>query len=280
MKIIVAVDGSKFSRWATDLLVGLPLAEEPEIEIMHVVDVPTVTEALIAPSMVEKYRKGSAAMAEKKFELAQRLTAQVLERVRKRWSRVGAIITRGPVADTIVARARKEKADLIIVGARGLSNIQRFLLGSVSQKIVTYAPCAVLVVKQKIRALKRVLVAVDGSKASDKAVRFLRTRFVPKKLQGTVMYVWEYPIHPHPSSALMQVIAKKYSEPLARSGLRTNAMWVMGHSAQKIVNVASQKRPHLIVVGSRGLTGLNRFLLGGVSHQVVKHSREAVLVVR
>jgi nucleotide-binding universal stress UspA family protein len=280
MKIILAVDGSKYSRWATDVLLGLPLAEEPEIEIMHVVDVPTVTEALIAPSMVGKYRKGNAAMAEKKFDLAQRLTAQVLERVRKRWTRVGAIITRGSVADTIVARARKEKANLIIVGARGLSNIQRFLLGSVSQKIVTYAPCSVLVVKQNIRTVKRVLVAVDGSKASDKAVRFLSARFVPKKLQGTVMYVWEYPIQPHPASALMQVIAQKYSQPLARSGLKTDAMWVMGHSAQKIVKVAAQKRPHLVVIGSRGLTGLNRFFLGGVSHQVVKHSRESVLVVR
>jgi nucleotide-binding universal stress UspA family protein len=125
-----------------------------------------------------------------------------------------------------------------------------------------------------------VLVAVDGSKTSDKAVRFLRTRLVPKKLEGTVVYVWEYPIQPHPASALMQVIAQKYSQPLARSGLKTDAMWVAGHSAQKIVKVASQKRPHLIVVGSRGLTGLNRFLLGGVSHQVVKHSRESVLVVR
>jgi nucleotide-binding universal stress UspA family protein len=232
MKIIVAVDGSKYSRWATDLLVGLPLAEEPEVEIMHVVDVPTVTESLIAPSMAQTYRKGSAAMAEKKFELAQRLTAQALERVRARWTRVGAIITRGPVADTIVARARKEKADLIIVGARGLSNIQRFLLGSVSQKLVTYAPCSVLVVKQRTRAVKRILVAADGSKASDKAVRFIRTRLVPKELRGTVVYVWEYPIHPHPASALTEVIAKRYAEPLARSGLRTDAMWVTGHSAQ------------------------------------------------
>jgi nucleotide-binding universal stress UspA family protein len=94
------------------------------------------------------------------------------------------------------------------------------------------------------------------------------------------MYVWEYPIHPHPASALKEVIARKYAEPLARSGLKTDALWVTGHSAQKIVRVASQKRPHLIVLGSRGLSGLKRFLLGGVSYQVVKHSRESVLVVR
>lgn len=280
MKIILAVDGSKYSRWATDVLLALPLAEAPEVEIMCVVDVPTVTEPLIAPSMVGQYRAGTVDLAERQFESAQRLTAQVLERVRARWTRVGAIITRGRAAETIVARARKERTDLVIVGARGLSNIERFLLGSVSQKVVTYAPCSVLVVKQKVRTVKQILLAVDGSKASDKAVRFLRTRFTPNKVQGTVVYVWEYPIHPHPSSALAQVIAAKYSEPLARSGLKTNVTWVMGHPAQQIVKVASQKRSHLVVTGSRGLTGLTRFLMGGVSHQVVKHSRVSVLVVR
>ncbi len=280
MKIIVAIDGSKYSRWATDLLLGLPLAEEPEIEIMQVVDVPTVTESLIAPSTVEKYRKGSAALAEKKFDLAQRQTAEVLERLGARWRRVGAIISRGPVAETIVERARKEKADLVVVGARGLSNIQRFLLGSVSQKVVTHAPCSVLVVKRRVRSVKRVLLAVDGSTASDRAVRFLTTQLASKKLQGTVMYVWDYPLHPHPASALLEVIGKKYCDPLNRAGVKVSAMWVMGHSAQQIVRVASQKRPQLVVMGSRGLTGVKRVLLGGVSHQVVKHSRESVLVVR
>jgi nucleotide-binding universal stress UspA family protein len=280
MKILLAVDGSKYSRWAADLLLGLPLAEEPEIDIIHVVDVPAVTESLITPAMAETYRAGRAALAERKFEAAQRITAKVLERLGRRWRRVGAIISRGAVAETILERARKEKTDLIVVGARGLSNIERFLLGSVSQKLVTHAPCSVLVVKQKVRAVKRVLVAVDGSKASDKAVQFLRTRFEPKKLQGTVMYVWEYPIHPHPASALMEVIAKKYSEPLARSGVKTDAMWVMGHSAQKIVKVASQKKPHLVVMGSRGLSGLTRVLMGGVSHLVVQHRVDSVLVAR
>lgn len=280
MKIILAVDGSKYSRWATDVLLALPLAEAPEVEIMCVVDVPTVTEPLIAPSMVGQYRMGTAALAEREFESAQRLTAQVLERVRARWPRVGAIITRGRAADTIVARARKERTDLVIVGARGLSNIERFLLGSVSQKVVTYAPCSVLVVKQKVRTVTRVLLAVDGSKASDKAVRFLRTRLAPNTLRGTIVYVWEYPIHPRSAQELMQVIQRMYSQPLARAGLKTDAMWATGHSAQQIVKVSSQKRSHLVVIGSRGLTGLTRFLMGGVSHQVVKHSRASVLVVR
>jgi nucleotide-binding universal stress UspA family protein len=47
-----------------------------------------------------------------------------------------------------------------------------------------------------------------------------------------------------------------------------------------IVKVARRERPDLVVVGSRGMTGPKRLLLGGVSHKVVKYSRSSVLVVR
>lgn len=280
MKIILAVDGSKYSRWAVDTLLGLPLAQDPEIEIIHVVDVPTVAEPLIAPAAADKYRAARAALIERKIERAQRLTAQALERIRPRWSRVGAIISRGRVAETILARAKHEKADLIIVGARGLSDIQRFLLGSVSQKLVTYAPCSVLVVKKRVRTVKRVLLAVDGSKPSDHAMRFLTANLLPKKLRATVLYVWEYPIHPHPESALLRVVTERYCEPLRRAGAAVSALWISGHAADKIVNTAARQRADLVVVGSRGLSALRRVLLGGISQKVVKHSRASVLVVR
>jgi nucleotide-binding universal stress UspA family protein len=54
----------------------------------------------------------------------------------------------------------------------------------------------------------------------------------------------------------------------------------MGHPAAKIVKMASQKETDLVIVGSRGLTGIRKFLLGGISQKVVKYSHESVLVVR
>ncbi len=57
-------------------------------------------------------------------------------------------IAEGNAAAEIVRVAREEKADLIVVGARGLGGLQRLLLGSVSEKVLAAAPCPVLIVKR------------------------------------------------------------------------------------------------------------------------------------
>ena len=280
MKIILAVDASKCSGWAADLLLKLPLIKEPEVDVMHVVDPAVFTQPLIAPPLAEEYRAAIRQEMDKRLRMADQLTARIVEKIRNRWKMVIPITEKGPIAEKIVARAREEKAELIILGSRGLSNIQRFLLGSVSQKVVTYAPCSVLVVKRSVRSIKRFLLPVDGSKPSETAMQFLKSHFVPEKLHGTVLYVWDYPIHPHPNSLLLQMLEERYGQPLRQAGFRTEALYVMGHPAAKIVKAVQRQKEDLVVIGSRGLTGLKRFFLGGISHKVVKYSPQSVLVVR
>jgi nucleotide-binding universal stress UspA family protein len=53
----------------------------------------------------------------------------------------------GEAAEVIVAEAKRSKADLIVVGSRGVHGAERLVLGSVSSKVVTHAPCDVLVVR-------------------------------------------------------------------------------------------------------------------------------------
>ncbi len=60
---------------------------------------------------------------------------------------VRTIIKQGNPAEEVLETAKKIKADLIVAGSHGRHGAQRFLLGSVSSKIVDYAPCAVLIVK-------------------------------------------------------------------------------------------------------------------------------------
>jgi len=57
------------------------------------------------------------------------------------------VMKEGNIANEIIKFAKKEKIDLIAIGSRGLSRIPRFVLGSISDKIANYAPCAVLIVK-------------------------------------------------------------------------------------------------------------------------------------
>jgi nucleotide-binding universal stress UspA family protein len=280
MKIILGVDASKYSNWAVDLLLKLPLIKEPEVYVMHVVDLPVFTQPLIAPPLAKQYREAMRKEIDRRLGVADQLTDRVVKKIRNRWKKVQPIIEKGPIAEKIVARAREEGTDLIILGSRGLSNIQRFLLGSVSQKVVTYAPCSVLVVKGRARAIKTFLLAVDGSKPSEAAMQFLKSHFIPEKLWGTVLFVWDYPIHPHPDSLLLQMLTEKYCQPLMQAGFRAKAHYAMGHPAVRIVKAGQRRKMDLMVIGSRGLTGLKKFFLGGISHKVVKYSSQSVLVVR
>jgi nucleotide-binding universal stress UspA family protein len=280
MKIVLAIDGSTYSRWATEALLGVPWAERPEVIVLHVVDVAAVPESLVAPQTVEAYRSAVTAETTSREKVGRRLVAQVAARLKKRCGPVRSIVENGRAADVIVDCARREAADLIVVGARGVSNVRRFLLGSVSARVVSRAPCSVLVVKRGGRAVRRVLLAADGSKASQRAAQFLTKAFASGSLHVDALYVWEYPIHPHPAGAVERMVDERYCRDLARAGMACRPQWVMGHPVHQLVAVAAKKRVDLVVVGSRGLSRVRRLLLGSVSDQVVTHSRRSVLVVR
>lgn len=279
MKIILAVDGSRYSHWAVDLLLHLPLAETPEIHVLHVVDVETITHPFLTPRLAPQYRRLIQAEVEQSVLTGNLLVAEIGERLRAQWNAVQAVVERGHVAEKIVAKAKREKADLIILGSQGRSGIAAFLMGSVAQKVTTYAPCSVLVVKRKKHMVKKVLVAVDGSTHSDAAVEFLHTHFLPSELRATVLHVWDHPFSP-PELPDWLPVEKRYSHAMVETGFKARPLFLRGHMAETIVEAANRKRADLVIVGSRGLTGVKRYFLGGVSHKVVKYSERSVLVVK
>jgi nucleotide-binding universal stress UspA family protein len=278
MRIMLAVDGSRHSQWAADLLMSLPLSGRPEVTVIHVVAMDPLTRRLIIPPPTRAYTRELKKQAERSLGEARDLTARVAERLGRKWGKVKTIVEKGRVAARIIERAQKEKTDLIIMGSRGLGNVRGFLMGSLSHKVATYAPCSVLVVKRKPRVFDRFLVAVDGSRYSDDAVSFLSTHFLPEGLQGVLLYVWDYPLR-LPKRPI-EAIQKRYSQMMARGGFAGRPLFVSGDAAGRIVETARAKKSDLVVVGSRGLTGLKRFLLGGVSLGVMEQSPVSVLIVR
>ena len=178
MQVLVATDGSKFGKWALEWVARLPLAEPPSVKVIHILDLG----ALRAPFMVqpvvagtERYLKAEVAKFLKQAKRTKAEAAALLKSFRLK----GRVVTeRGPIAATIVESA-KRGVQLVAIGSRGLDAIDRFMLGSVSTHVVHHVSCSVLVVREAPPPLRSVLLAVDGSAASKRAVQFLLRTMTP-----------------------------------------------------------------------------------------------------
>jgi nucleotide-binding universal stress UspA family protein len=210
--------------------------------------------------------------------LAEKQTNLFVEKLKTRWDDVEPIIEKGHVSGKIIEKAKEEKTDLIVLGSGGLSTKKAFFLGGVSQKVATYAPCSVLVVKEIIRSLKKVLVAIDGSRYSDAAVRYLKFNFQAKEINTTILNVWDYPVT-LPQFAF-EAIEKKHNEEMHKVAFMAHALCVAGDPVEMITEIAHRRNMNLIVVGSKGLTGNKHFLLGSVSRKVLTHGKHSVLIVK
>lgn len=137
--ILLATDGSESADRATEAAASLALAMGGRLSILTVEG--SVTEDMKQFARVE----GNIADAVEEF------AGQILKRARDRAEKAGvpAVDTQvgwGDPAEVIIDKARREKTDMIVVGRRGHGRLAGLLLGSVSQKLVSLAPCIVVVV--------------------------------------------------------------------------------------------------------------------------------------
>ena len=142
MKILVAIDGSGFSRLAVQQAADLAEAKGAEILLLTVSSVINMGSyaavAYVPESTWEVPTKSQALEILEEAEallLERGLTARTLHRV-------------GGISDTILDVAEHEGVDLIVVGSHGRTGLTRFLLGSVSSQIANHAHCSVLVAKR------------------------------------------------------------------------------------------------------------------------------------
>jgi nucleotide-binding universal stress UspA family protein len=297
MRILCAVDGSECSQWGVQALEALAGRESEAVTLLHVVD----------PSALRAGR-GRNPVAEKRALAAMEKAGGILLREAERSARVALgqaatgprttlhrVLAHGPLARTIVRRARHANADLIIIGSRGLSDIRGFLLGSVSRQIASSAPCSVLVVKQPLPKLTHVTLAVDDSKHSRAAARFLRSHILPESATTTIFSSAERPV----TDLAIRYLSKAQVEELERPVLERATRLVaalrdeflkegytvvtdvqMDHVIDRIVKQVEADHADLLVVGSRDLTKSERLHLGSVSESLLRHAPCSVLIVR
>ena len=140
MKLLVGVDGSEYALKATKKAVGLVRESGGELILLSVA--PDITSLGVWEiGHGESLLRDIEAKAREAIDKAQEVLKS--EGVEAKAS----LIKTGAPADEIIRVAEEEGVDMIVMGSRGLTGHPHYLLGSVAHKVVTYAPCSVLVVK-------------------------------------------------------------------------------------------------------------------------------------
>lgn len=285
MKVVAATDGSKYGRWAIEWLAQLPFINPPVVRVLHVVDVATLRAPfMIQPVMAgtERYLQAEVKRLEKDAKATKKQSTELLGSLGLTGT---VILDRGPVAPTIVKHT-KRGVGLLSIGSRGLDALDRFMLGSASNYAIHHAACSVLVVKEPPRPVRRIVLAIDGSPASDKAVRFLLRELDPQPngpdqepVMLTVVHAMPFLKYPEVREAGRAVV-QRYVDKAAKVGFQVQEAVRLGKPADEILTVAKQHKADLIVTGAKGLGAISRMLLGSVSTRVVQHATCSVLVVR
>ncbi|MFT7595276.1 MAG: nucleotide-binding universal stress UspA family protein [Paracoccaceae bacterium] len=146
--LMVAVDGSSHSLKAVEVAAQIAAACHAKVHILTVIkthQTPKVSEELRAYAKLEHIEGAD-------FEATRLLSNQLLSQAAATAREMGVKdieveLATGPVARTIVENAEKNKVDLIVIGSRGLGNIEATLRGGVSHRVELLAKCSVLTVK-------------------------------------------------------------------------------------------------------------------------------------
>jgi len=145
--ILIAVDKSGYKEKIISYAITLAKSLGAEIIAIHVIDKSSLG---AAGDLLGYYRGGNIGVYEmemrKKGEI---LLAEVEATVRKNGNInvTGAVLVDSSVANAIINYAENKKVDLILIGARGMAGIEKFILGGVASKVISHAQCPVLAIR-------------------------------------------------------------------------------------------------------------------------------------
>lgn len=288
MRVLLAIDGSESSQHAARLLARLPHQGTLELFVVTAIVHPTLHPA-----------DATVAWPPEVWESLNASARQGLDEIVPMFEGADATVTseilEGHAGESIVERAKAIRADLIVVGAKGHSAIERILLGSVSDYVARHADCDVMVIRPNSNESGSLsaVVAYDGSERSDQMLaRFSQFDWGHQSQVDvlTVIPVVKFfgklilpnkRIDREPQHRRAEAAAKHAVTKLAEANIDASShVMEAEHIGDEIVRYAKERQAELIVVGATGMSGLSRIVMGSVSSYVLRHALRSVWITR
>ena len=191
LTVLLAVDGSSYSDAEATLVAGIAWPAGTAVRVLAVMRGPLPLVGL-SPETQRMVDESLSDLRQQEWAVAETLTTQVANRLRAHDLVVEVLVREGRPAEVILEQAVTQSANLIVIGAKGLSAPDEFRLGATAHKLAHYADCAVLVVRPPERAqLLSAILATDGSPEARRAAEFLCALSLPQWAEVTVISVAE-----------------------------------------------------------------------------------------
>ena len=293
-KILVALDGSQLSEailpYSRLLADNLKLT----VELIHVIDSEMATPTSSAGQA--RYQEMMTAENEKSLDYLKKIAASF-----PAGTKIQCSVAPGNPAEVIVDKAAEHRTNLIAMSTHGRSGINRWLIGSVADKVLHGAANPLLLVRAGESAAvpgaalwRRIIVPLDGSSLAETVIPHVMDLARPLGLEIVLLRVFGVPTPvfaedygPYVEELWTQLEdeAQKYltqnkQQLLAQGLANVTTIATAGFAAEKIIDAARQRKDALVAMCTHGRSGVNRWVMGSVTDRVVRHGGEPVLIIR
>jgi nucleotide-binding universal stress UspA family protein len=268
-KILVPVDKSASSLMSQETAASIAKKTNASVTVLHVV--PSVsfgqpqTAALITNGLDQE---GQSIVGQaKELFMEEKVDVKV------------EVFHENDVAETILRFS--DNFDLTVIGGRGENEKDQNALGSVTKKIIMHTTCPTMIIK-KVSTLSNMLVCVDGSAGAMKALNYALSLAEKSNSRMTLLNVQEPRLHKASPDVVMELGGRVLIESLRaveKRKIKADKRLEFGVPSDVIADVAEKGNHDVIILGSRGLGAVKRFLLGSVSDDVSYKAKCSVLIV-
>lgn len=289
-KLLIPLDGSTLAEHALRPAFSLAERQGAEVLLLRV----AFEEKIVIPEIPEAGGARGVAWPEQSLDYSVREARDYLTAIQMAyatperivWAKVVTEATSAPdVAATIVATARSEGSDLIVMSSHGRSGLAHWVLGSVAERVLSAAPCPALILRSAV-PLKHMLITVDGSQLSEQALEPGLVAAARLGCEVDLLHVVPA-IDRRPGTRQPDHLrdkAEAYLQHLIDShphtGLTIRPAVEVGAAAERILAYAEAHPVDLIVMATHGHTGLRRWVYGSVANRVLHQARHSMLIVR